>query len=48
MIRQKNYENEILSALGHTGHFIGQTENPLKIIRIMKHFNFSHNKFSRH
>jgi hypothetical protein len=33
---------------GHTGHFIGQTENPFKIIRIDKHLDFSDSRFSRH
>jgi hypothetical protein len=31
---------------GHTGHFIGQTENPFKIIRIVKHLNFLDSRFS--
>jgi hypothetical protein len=30
------------------GYFIGQTENPFKIIRIVKHFDFSDSRFSRH
>jgi hypothetical protein len=31
---------------GHTGHFIGQTENPFKIIRIVKYLNFLDSRFS--
>jgi hypothetical protein len=32
---------------GHTGHFISQTENPFKIIKIAKHLDFSDSRFFR-
>jgi hypothetical protein len=32
---------------GHTGHFTGQTEDPFKIIKIIKHLDFSNSRFSR-
>jgi hypothetical protein len=32
---------------GHTCYFTGQTENPFKIIRIVKHLNFLDNRFFR-
>jgi hypothetical protein len=31
---------------GHTCHFIGQAENPFKIIKVIKHLNFLDSRFS--